>query len=176
MTVELPTTPLPALFIGGTGRCGTTATNIHIRQHPDIYGIQKESQYLPYDKFYNPRWVRLWKAHCRQALLDDKKWITEKSPGNCLIIHELLGMDPRNKYLHITRNFEATVKTMMRGGRKYPIPNLGIPKNPDECRLHIRWVNKIAENALDHFGPERMRIERVEDLKTEDIWAWMGLE
>lgn len=167
---------MQTLWLGGTGRSGTTAALIAIGAHPDIYRVPNETKYAPWmTAGGHARWVERWENRELLAQEQEAPWMLEKSPGNVFWARELLEEYPGSKYLHVYRDREATIATMLRGERRFPIPGMGRPYDWTEAAMHYDYINSLGAKIVAELGPERGRMERIESLAADDIWEWLGL-
>lgn len=173
---------MKAIFLGGTGRSGTTAARRLIGAHPDIYEIRPELNYLPHGAG-GRTWVARWHKLEHIAEQENAEYILEKTPMNVFHARDLLQIGgPGSRYIHITRDPQAVVESMLRPvppenlARRYPSPlSSGRPYHHDEAMANIAWVETIAANLLADLGPDVVRIDRIETLDCREIWRWLGL-
>ena len=142
------------LWIGGTGRCGTSLLRDVLGMHPEVYAIPDETNPSPEsDEFWNS-WLRGYgKMHLSKALSLGAKMIVEKTPRNALVADSLverieaLPDVKRARYVHMTRDPVAATEAIRRFGR-YPMPKMGkLPYSDDAIRLWVEWVNWTGQQS-----------------------------
>lgn len=143
------------VFIGGTGRCGSTMLLRHLAAHPNVHAIARETNPNP-----NPHMAQEWcDTYLARAIGRAEKkgatHIVEKSPMSALypleLIHRMETLTGyRSYYVHIARDRERTLESMERFGGK-PWPYTGrcpgtmgerwTDRWREETRMFIDWVN-----------------------------------
>jgi hypothetical protein len=144
------------VFVGGSGRCGTTLTKNVLGLHPQIFRIDQETNPWP---GRIRRWARLQLSRAI-AGRDEKHadWILEKTPANALWADELIeefekaNVDVR--YIHVFRDVERTVDSIMKLGA-LPAPGFGRVQTREVAKSYVEFMNWVgAERALQH--PKRV--------------------
>ena len=109
---------LPALYIVGFEKCGTTALNIWLSYHPHLKSQWMESRYFeeqfPSTQQLYDQWTQDWlmdyvRQQPKTALTDNLQWTVEKSPAYVLnhewvpklIYHHV---NPHARFVCMTRN------------------------------------------------------------------------
>jgi hypothetical protein len=169
---------LRVLFIGGSGKSGTSSAKKQIAEHPKCFAVPFESQPYPMHRGQWAYWCKhVLGVYGREAKEKGCSWLVEKSPGNALYAAELCCRVPGSLYLHVCRETQATRKSLMRFGEKagvMPIKQLGNPRGICAIDAYLTYVSIMAECAEYNLGP-RYRKVRIETLDPQEVWRWMGL-
>lgn len=155
------------IFIGGTGRCGTTWLGSWLRQHPDIFGGPETHIFEICNNFFNPSWnqgLKTWMSrdslveyirHFILECLSNSRYRRHKQPhvveysynnyANIDFIQELF----KDAYfIHIYRDGRNVVESWLRVlGFEHPIEH------------HINGWMCTMEDMLSNDRPNVMNIK-----------------
>ena len=166
----VPPPPIKILFIGGTGRCGTTWTRRVIAAHRDVFDVPVECNMRDH----------LISGYIERAKADGYRWMAEKSPSNALCAREILRRYKDSRYLHVSRERSAVIASTMRAGR-YDLPRIyasvggGRPYTEAEAAAYVDWIEAVG-SAVVAEHPDRAMHVMVEELCLPTIWRWLGLD
>jgi len=132
------------VFIGGTGRCGSTLLRNVLGKHPSVYMIPGESNPHPYR---HKEWMNLRWTPAIDELQPHHTHLVEKSPQNAVFGLYLLERFKKigARYVHIARDTERTVDSIMKFGR---LPHEHLGHNPTRTEA-IKWVEWINQRGAD---------------------------
>lgn len=157
------------VFIGGTGRCGSTMLVKVLKLHPELRVLPHETNLYPINNGNIAAWL---KEHVDPH---DPRPTIEKTPANTLYADWLLEKLPDARYLHVHRRDRAAVCNSMMRHTYYTVPGWGRPDSFEEVGAFYDWINVRARNVLNRWGPERARLLIYEHVLTEPARALRGL-
>lgn len=145
------------LFIGGTGKCGTTFTRDLLGLHPKIHAIPRET-----NPMYNPKWDRQWQREFQKAHRDGAEVIVEKTPSNALIARYLLAKHPGSLYLHVEHSDLHRQAVKLSEHAKFTIPKFGKFGGYEEARAYADFVH-LRYMTVKSYVPHRVNRVRLVD-------------
>lgn len=145
------------LWVGGTGRCGTSLLRDTLALHPKVYAIPHETNPDPSDNNRWSNWLRSYgRMHLIAAQNQGATYVVEKTPRNALLAEGLrerivrLPEVSHADYIHMTRDPVDATMAIRRFGR-YPMAGMGpLPESDDAVRLWVEWVNWTAQEHAAH--------------------------
>lgn len=194
------------VFIGGSPRSGTTLVQNILDSHPDIHGMP-EFHHLPeilalHEKMKQSHEKGFIADVCSPGEIDARirelitsfllpvqtespsRWLSEKTPQNCLVFESLIELFPDSKILHVVRDPRAVVSSMLQAGEK--MRRAGekphwIIANVDNAIFEVR-KNVQAGFAAARKHPEHIKTILYEELlenmneHTRQIAQFLGIE
>ena len=143
----------PIMFIGGTGRCGTTMLLKVLALHPELFVLPNETDPHP---FHVEQWRTKHYAPANSAALQlGAKWVVEKTPHNALYAQRFVThyFKDKSRYLHMVRSPRMTVKSLMTRGR-YVYPGAGVIGDADEARAYCDWMEAHGTATVRSLGKD----------------------
>lgn len=110
------------LMIGGSGSCGSKLLHKVLGLHPDLYGFRGgETVAAPY---YLGAWVEMkLPLALEESAKKGAAWLVDATPDNCVwyhairqAMHKCHVVMPDMRYVHIIRDYDRTVESIMRRG------------------------------------------------------------
>lgn len=162
------------LFVGGTGKCGTTFTKELLGLHPHIYAINRETNPL-YDTF----WDKTNALSIRKAYDEGAKVLLEKTPSNALCARWLLAKWPDSHYLHVDIGNDERQAEKMANHNKFTVPRWNKIGGMDEARAYVAFVHQ-RYLTVKKYVPHRVRHLRMTSLLESyqpiaELLGWLGL-
>lgn len=106
--------------------------------------------------------------------------LVEKTPDNALYVEVLLRTFSDVKYIHLGRNTDATVASMVKWGG-IPFKHMGRTEDETEMRLFTEWINYRGKRLSQKYPEQCYYLDfdnwmRMPRLKTLELLEWLGLE
>ena len=146
----VPPPPIKILFIGGTGRCGTTWTRRVIAAHRDVFDVPVECNMRDH----------LISGYIERAKADGYRWMAEKSPSNALCAREILRRYKDSRYLHVSRERSAVIASTMRAGRYHVRCSASTVTTAASSRSMASSFRRISPRAMPSRAVWHMRPSR----------------
>ena len=176
------------VFIGGSPRSGTTLVQNILDSHPDIHGMP-EFHHLPemlalQEKMKASHEMGFIADVCTQGEIDARirdlitsfllpiqsgspcRWLSEKTPQNCLVFDALIELFPNCKILHVVRDPRAVVASMLQAGEK--MRRMG--EEPHSIIADVdNAIFEVRQNIQAGFATAKRHPEHIETILYEEL-------
>lgn len=174
------------LFVGGSGSCGTKMLHGVLNLHPQIFGV-KNGESVP-----APHYLDAWADNRLPSLLERRRqmggdkdsWLVDATPDNVLWYESIRQCFDRRlakvetKYLHLQRDEDETVKSIMRRG---VYTWSGTPKceYAPHARKFVQFANALGAEVVERTGGLLVSYDALllnPEAETKRICEWLGVE